>query len=74
MVFIKNGTVQLKTDRMAILQRIWGKKVQFCVACDQITKEGYRLMAIDEGQTASSGTWSAGINAYFYFQKMKYVK
>jgi len=70
----KDGVVQLKTDRMAILQRMWGKQVQFCVACDQLTKEGYRLMAIDEGQEAGGVTWSAGINAYFYFQKMKYIK
>ncbi len=70
----KNGVVQLKTDRMAILQRIWGQQVQFCVACDQLTKEGYRLMAIDEGQTAGTVTYTAGINAYFYFQKMKYIK
>ena len=69
----KDGTVQLKTDRIAILQRTWGRQVQFCIACDQLTKEGYRLMAIDEGQEAGGVTWSAGINAYFYFQKMKYV-
>jgi len=48
-------------------------KVQFCVACDQLTKEGYRLMAIDEGQEVSSGGWRGGVNAFFYFQKMKYV-
>ena len=39
-----------------------------------LTKEGYRLMAIDEGKTGTGGGLSGGVNAYFYFQKMKYVK
>ena len=45
----KNGVVQIKTPSLAILQRRWGQQVQFIVACDQLSKEGYRLMAIDEG-------------------------
>ena len=40
-----------------------------------ITKEGYRLMAIDEGKTIQGGAgFSGGLNAYYYFQKMEYVK
>jgi len=70
----KNGVVQIKTQSLAILQRMWGQQVQFIVACDQLSKEGYRLMAIDEGKEGNSGGFSGGINAYFYFQKIDYVR
>lgn len=72
----KNGIIQFKNERIAILQRMWGQQVQFIVACDQLTKEGYRLMVIDEGKSGgqSSGGFTGGVNAYFYFQKMEYVR
>ena len=70
----KNGVVQYKDEGLVILQRMWGQQVQFIVACAQITKEGYRLMAIDEGKEGSSGGFSGGVNAYFYFQKMEFVR
>ena len=70
----KDGIIQFKNERIAILQRMWGAQVQFIVAFDEVTKEGYRLMAIDEGKTANAGGFSGGANAYFYFQKMEYVK
>lgn len=70
----KNGIVQFKDEGIVILQRMWGSQVQFLIACSQVTKEGYRLMAIDEGKTGSSGGFSGGVNAYFYFQKMDYVR
>ena len=72
----KNGVVQYKDEALAILQRMWGQQVQFIVACSQLSKEGYRLMAIDEGKEGgqSSGGFTGGVNAYFYFQKIDYVK
>jgi len=70
----KNGIIQFKNDRIAILKRIVGQQVQFIVAYDQVTEEGYRLMAIDEGMTASGSGFSGGASAYFYFQKMEYVR
>ena len=70
----KNGIVQYKDEGIAILQRRWGSQVQFIVACSQVTKEGYRLMVIDEGKEGSSGGFSGGVNAYFYFQRMDYVR
>jgi hypothetical protein len=70
----KNGIVQYKDDAIAILERRWGSQVQFIVACSQVTKEGYRLMSIDEGKEGSSGGFSGGVNAYFYFQRMDYVR
>jgi len=55
---------------------MWGSQVQFIVAFDDLTKEGYRLMAIDEGKEGgqASGGFTGGVNAYFYFQKMEYVR
>ena len=70
----KNGIVQFKNERIAILQRMWGQQVQFIIAYDELTEEGYRLMAIDEGKTVGQGGATGGANAYFYFQNMKYVK
>ena len=74
--WVKNGIVQFKNDRIAILQRAWGAQVQFIVAYDQLTREGYRLMAIDEGKTAgqASGGFTGRLNAYFYFQRMEFVR
>ena len=68
----KNGVVQFKNERIAILQRAFGTQVQFLVAYDRLTKEGYRLMAIDEGKTGgqASGGFTGGVNSYYYFQKM----
>ena len=70
----KNGIVQFKNERIAILQRAWGAQVQFIVAFDDLTKEGYRLMAIDEGKTGGGDGYSGGMNSYYYFQKIEFVK
>ena len=67
----KGGVIQFKNERIAILQRKFGQQVQFIVAYDDLVKEGYRLMAIDEGKEASGGGRAGGANAYFYFQKVK---
>ena len=70
----KNGLVQFKNDKIVILKRMVGQQVQFIVAYDKITEEGYRLMAIDEGMTAQGSGFSGGASAYFYFQKMDFVR
>ena len=70
----KDGIIQFKNDRIAILQRSLGRQVEFIVAYDDLTKDGYRLMAIDEGKSVEASGITGGANAYFYFQKMKYVK
>ena len=68
--------IQYKTQYMAILQRKWGMQVEFIIAFDDLTREGYRLMAVDEGKSGgdSSGGFTGGVNSYFYFQNTKYLK
>lgn len=72
----KNGVIQFKNQHIAILQRVFGSQVQFIIAFDQLTKEGYKLMAIDEGKSGgqASGGFTGGVNSYYYFQKMDYVR
>jgi len=70
----KNGVVQYKDDKLAILKRVVGQQVQFIVAASKLTEEGYRLMSIDEGITAQGSGFTGGASAYFYFQKMEYVR
>jgi hypothetical protein len=68
----KNGVIQFKNERIAILQRNWGRQVEFIIAfdVDALTKDGYSLMAIDEGKTADlSDSYAGGISSYYYFQK-----
>ena len=61
----KNGVIQFKNERIAILHRTVGSQVQFIVAYDDLTKEGCRLMAIDEGQTAGGDGYSGGVGQEF---------
>ena len=70
----QHGVVQYKDDKLAILKRVVGQQVQFIVACSKVTEEGYRLMSIDEGMTAQGSGFTGGASAYFYFQKMDFVR
>ena len=64
----KNGVIQFKNERMAILQRRWGMQVEFIVAFDDLAREGYELKAVDEGKTAGE-SYTGGQNSFYYFQK-----
>ncbi len=66
----KTGIIQFKNERMAVLNRIWGRQVEFIIAYDELTNEGYQLMAVDDGRVPSSEGISTGLNSYFYFQKI----
>ena len=61
----KDATIEYKTEHIAILNRNTGYQVEFIIAFDDLTKEGYRLVGID-----SSGDYGDG----YFFQKMKYVR
>ena len=66
----KKGTVVYKNERIAILKAENGKVVQFLVAFDQVTKEGYRLMGSGVGlEATSSMLGGASAITYLYFQK-----
>jgi len=73
----KNGVIVFKNERIAILKRFQTAVVEFIIAYDDLTKEGYRLMTHHEGtRWNASGKFEAsgGETTYFYFQKMKYVQ
>ena len=71
----KRGVIQFKNDRFAILQRVWGQQVEFIAAFDDLTNEGYRCVAHDEGKEGGSSLGgTGGVNSYFYFQKMEHVR
>ncbi len=73
-IWDKNGVIQFKNERMAILQRSWGQQVEFIIAYDDLTNEGYRCIVHDEGKTGEVEGMTGGLSSYFYFQKMKYVR
>ncbi len=73
-VWQKGRVVQFKNDKIAILMRAHASQVQFIVAYDQVTREGFRLMAIDEGKEGSIGGITGGVTSYYYFQKIEYVR
>jgi hypothetical protein len=62
----KDGVIQFKTEYIAILQRKLGMWVEFIIAFEDLTREGYELKAIDRGTESS---YSKGVNSFYYFQK-----
>jgi len=70
----KGGVIQYKDEYCAILRRVWGQQVEFIIAYSDLTKEGYRLMAQDEGKSGSSGGLTGGVDSYYYFQKISFVR
>jgi hypothetical protein len=67
--WLKNGIIQFKNERMAILKRQIGAQVEFIIAFDDLTGEGYQLKAIDEGRSVDGGIGAGGTTSYYYFQK-----
>jgi len=70
----KVGVVHFKSEFVAILQRKYGFQVEFIVAFEDLTREGYRSRTLDEGKTGYSGGFMGGINSYYYFQRNHYIK
>jgi hypothetical protein len=67
----KNGVIQFKSEYICILQKKWRSQVEFIVAFEDLTREGYRLMAIDSTGKSSDDIVSSGTESYYYFQKME---
>ena len=45
----------------------------FAHAFSKLTKEGYRLMVQDEGSSLNLGIGSAGLNSFYFFQKIEHI-
>lgn len=69
----KNGVIQYKDEYVAILRRMIGSQVEFIIAYSDLTRDGYRCVAQDEGKSGNSGGFGGGVDSYYYFQNMKYV-
>lgn len=67
----KNSVIQFKSEYICILQRKWRSQVEFIVAFEDLTRDGYRLMAIDSAGKSSDDIVPAGTESYYYFQKME---
>lgn len=67
----KEGVIRFKNEYIAILQRKHGFQVEFIIAFEDLTKEGYRLMVSNEGKESS---FNSGLNSFYYFQKVKHIE
>ena len=63
----KDGVIQFKREYTTILQRNV-TQVVFIIAFEDLTKEGHRLMAIDEGKESSFA--NSCVNSFYCFQKI----
>ena len=67
----KHHVIEFKNERIAILHNLPKLRVQFIRAFDDLTKEGYRLVASRQlDMSHNYDTWIG----YFYFQKIDFVK
>ncbi len=69
----KSATIEYKDEYCTILHRMINNKVQFIKAFSDITKQGYRLIVQDEGGSVNIGIINAGMDSYYYFQKIEYI-
>jgi hypothetical protein len=73
--FRKKGTINYQDEYCAIVSKLGGHngELVFAHAFSKLTKEGYRLMAQDEGSSLNLGVGSAGLNSFYFFQKIEYI-
>jgi len=69
--FHKHETIMYKDEYCAIVKKI--EDFAFIKAFSDLTREGYRLMAQDEGGQFHLGIASVGAGSYYFFQKIEYV-
>ena len=71
----KYNVVIYKDEYCALLHRISGqsKEIQFIKEFSDLTREGYRMMAQDEGGSLNLGIGTAGIDSTYFFQKIEYI-
>ena len=66
----KSGVYVWKSTNTAVLQKVTGRQVQFYLAFEDLTQQGFVLKAQDEGREGSSGGFSGGMNSFYFFQKL----
>ncbi len=64
----KGGVIQYKDENCAVLHRSLGKQVEFLIAFSDLSKEGYILVATDDVKSGGGGSFSGGVDSYYYFQ------
>ena len=69
--FEKYATIKYKDEYCAIVKKI--DDISFIKAFSDLTREGYRLMAQDEGGQFHLGIASVGAGSYYFFQKVEYI-
>ena len=67
----KHSVIEFKNERIAILHNTPKLRVQFLRAFDDLTKEGYRLMASEHLDLSHNYDTFTG---FYYFQKIDFVK
>ena len=73
-LFQSKEVIQLKTDSIAILLRKMGKEEEFFAAYEQLTKEGYKLVLLEElRELPIAAGFNFQVGVYFYFQHKKYI-
>ena len=65
----KGGVYVWKSANTAVLQKRTGSQVQFYLAFEDLTQQGFVLRAQDEGREGSASGFSGGINSFYFFQK-----
>ena len=69
----KNGVYVWKGDNTACLQKRHNGQVQFFLAFEDLTQEGFILKAQDEGKEGQAGGFSGGMNSFYFFQRSNVV-
>jgi len=71
----KYNVIKYKDEYCAILEKSGGegREMEFIKAFSDLTREGYRMMAQDEGGSFHLGIESVGTNSFYFFQKIEYI-
>jgi hypothetical protein len=67
----QKGSTVYKDEYCAIVKKI--DDLTFVKAFRNLTREGYRMMAQDEGGQFHLGIASVGSGSYYFFQKIEYI-
>ena len=66
------GVIYLKTEAIAVLVRKKGNEAEFFESFDSITKEGYKMMLLEEIMDPIPGL-NVKLAYVYYFQNVKFI-